>query len=78
MFAAITSFFATLTESLKAYETHILEQGNSELVKSKNRLKKATDVAEELIFIMDKYTHSFEGKDLSKYNKLKKKFMRLN
>ena len=78
MFSAITAFFTSLNQAIKTYETHILEQSTSDVVKSKTRLKKATDVTEEILEITDKYASTFEGRDLLKYNKLKKKFLKLN
>lgn len=78
MIAAITAFFQSLTQTIKAYETYIKEQSTTDVVKTKHRLKKATDVTEEILIIVDKYVDTFEEKDINKYEKLKKKFLKYN
>ena len=62
MIAAITAFFQSLNQAIKTYETHILQQGNTELVKSKKRLKKASDITEEILDITDRYSSQFDKK----------------
>lgn len=78
MVAALTAFFQSLTQALKAYETHLNQQSTTDVVKTKKQLKKASDVTEQILQITDQYVSKFEEKDLSRYNKLKKQFLKLN
>lgn len=78
MFTAITSFFQSLTKAIEAYETHIIEQDSIEVLKSKKRLKKASDITEEILTIVDKYVESFDTSDSKRYQKLKKAFQKVN
>ena len=78
MITAVTAFLQSLTQAIKTYETYILEQSTTDVLKTKKKLKKASDVTEEILQITDMYASKFEEKDLNKYNKLKKQFLKLN
>lgn len=50
------------------------KQSETQLVKDKKRLKKATNIAECIFRITDKYKLNFSPKDYKDYEKLRKKF----
>lgn len=50
------------------------KQSETQLIKDKKRLKKATNVAEEIFHITDKYTASFSSEHKKEYEKLRKEF----
>lgn len=78
MLAAIKSFFDSLVEIMRAYEVKIANQTTTELVKEKRKLKKASDLTEQILNITDKYIDLFEETDFNKYIKLKTKFLKVN
>ena len=78
MVAAIVAFFESLTQSLKTFETHILEQSTTDVLTTKKRLKKASDITEEILEVVEKYKDNFSEKDLKKYNKLVHQFLKVN
>lgn len=78
MIAAIKSFFDSLTQVMKTYESKIEHQTTDEVVKEKKALKKASDITEQILIIVENYKKVFDEKDLEKYEKLKKKFLKVN
>ena len=78
MLAAIKSFFDSLVEIMRAYEVKIANQATTELVKEKRKLKKASDLTEQILNITDKYIDLFEETDFNKYIRLKAKFLKVN
>ena len=60
------------------YETKIQARTTEEVVKEKRCLKKASDITEQILILVDSYKHLFNEKDLDKYEKLKKKFLKVN
>ena len=49
-------------------------QSQTQIVKDKKRLKKATNIAQEIFWITDEYKHSFSDEALKKYEELRKEF----
>lgn len=78
MFIAIKAFFDSVTEALRMYEAKLDHQTTTEVVKDKKALKEASNITEEILLIVDNYTYVFSEKDLHRYNKLKKKFLKVN
>ena len=78
MIGLIKAIVTSITEALKAYETKIKNQTTTEVVKEKRQLKKASNITENILMITDNYTHVFTETDLVRYNKLKKKFLKVN
>lgn len=78
MMMTIKAFFDSLSKMMNVYETKIKNQTTTEVVKDKRALKKASNITEEILEITDKYCKTFEKRDLRKYEKLKKKFLKVN
>ena len=78
MFTALTEAITALEKMLEAYKTSLEEQTTTEVVKEKKSLKKASDITEEILDIVENYKHLFNEKDLKLYNKLRSKFLRVN
>lgn len=78
MFTALTEAITALEKMLEAYKTSLEEQTTTEVVKEKKSLKKASDITEEILDIVENYKHLFNEKDLKRYNKLRSKFLRVN
>lgn len=78
MIGLIKAIVTSITEALRAYETKIKNQTTTEVVKEKKQLKKASNITENILMITDNYTHVFTETDLVRYNKLKKKFLKVN
>lgn len=49
-------------------------QSESQIIKDKKRLKEATNIAEKIFEISDKYKNYYTAKDLKNYEKLMKDF----
>ena len=78
MFKALTEAITALEKMLEAYKTSLEEQTTTEVVREKKSLKKASDITEEILDIVEKYKHLFTEKDLKHYNKLRSKFLKVN
>lgn len=78
MIAAIKALFDSITQTMKTYETKIEARTTEEVVKEKRCLKKASDITEQILILVDSYKHLFNEKDLDKYERLKKKFLKVN
>ena len=78
MFTALTEAITALEKMLEAYKTSLEEQTTTEVVKEKKSLKKASDITEEILDIVENYKHLFNEKDLKRYNKLRSKFLQVN
>ena len=78
MILAIKAFFDSLTATMNTIETKINQQTTSQILRDKRRLKEASNITEDILTITDKYKESFEIKDLNKYERLKRKFLKLN
>lgn len=78
MIAAIKALFDSITQTMKTYETKIQARTTEEVVKEKRCLKKASDITEQILILVDSYKHLFNEKDLDRYEKLKKKFLKVN
>lgn len=78
MFKALTEAITALEKMLEAYKTSLEEQTTTEVVKEKKSLKKASDITEEILDIVENYKHLFNEKDLKRYNKLRSKFLQVN
>lgn len=73
---AIQSVSEAFTSLFNWLRTNKEEQSETQLIKDKKRLKDATNVAEEIFVITDKYKDFFMAEDKEKYDKLRKKFNR--
>lgn len=71
---AIKSVGEAFTSLFNYFKTAKEEQCETQLIKDKKRLKEATNIAEEIFVITDKYKDFFTEDDTENYNKLRKKF----
>ena len=78
MIAAIKAFFDSLNQIMKTYETKINHRGTEEVIKEKKHLKTASDITEKILILVDSYKHLFNEKDLDRYERLKRKFLKVN
>lgn len=67
--------FTSLFSYCKANKEH---QSETQVVKDKRRLKKATNIAQKIFVIVDYYKDYFYKKDLKKYEQLRKEFDELD
>ncbi len=72
----IKSFGEVFTSFLNYFTTAKKEQCETQIIKDKNRLKAATDIAEQIFTITDNYKEFFMADHTEMYNKLRKKFDR--
>lgn len=61
----------SIADSFKVSKEH---QSETQLVKDKKRLKKATNTAQDIFRITDEYKHLLPEDVLKDYNELRKKF----
>lgn len=78
MLQLFTETITALEKMLETYKTSLEEQTTTEVVKEKKSLKKASDITEQILDIVDNYKHLFTEKDLKKYTKLRSKFLKVN
>ena len=78
MGTAITALFELIKQIFGNKQTEMEHKPTLDIVKDKRQYKKATDLAELIIQITDKYKDTFTSSDLKKYEKLKKKFLKVN
>lgn len=78
MLRFISSIADTVKQIFKTWETNISHQLENTIVTDRKDLKKASNITEEILIITDKYTKWFDKEDYRNYNKLKRKFLRLN
>ena len=71
---AIQSVGEAFTSLFNWLRTNKEEQSETQLIKDKKRLKDATNIAEEIFDITDKYKDFFDANDTENYDKLRKKF----
>lgn len=72
---AVGEAFTSLFNYCKANKEH---QAETQVVKDKRRLKKATNIAQKIFSITDYYKDYFYKKDLREYEKLRKEFDELD
>lgn len=68
---AVGNALKSVSDCFKVSKEH---QCETQLIKDKRRLKKATNVAQEIFQITDKYKFKFHLEDREDYIKLRKKF----
>ena len=73
---AIQSVSEAFTSLFNWLRTNKEEQSETQLIKDKKRLKDATNIAEQIFVITDKYKDFFMAEDTETYDKLRKKFDR--
>lgn len=78
MNTAITAFLEMLKQFFSLRQTSIENQTTTSVVKDKKCLKKASNITEKILLITDNYKEHFDKKDLRKYEKLKKQFLKVN
>ena len=76
--AAITAFCEMVKQGFATLQSNIEHKLEGSVIKDKKDLKKATDVAEKIILLMDRYKNFLTEKDLKEFEKLKKKFLKYN
>ena len=64
-----SSFFYFLKTSKK-------NQLKTQIIQDKKRLKKASNIAEDIFFLIDKNINLFDEKTIKRYEKLKREFNR--
>ncbi|MBS6552909.1 MAG: hypothetical protein KH321_03085 [Clostridium sp.] len=67
---AIEAFFKSLSSGFDYASTSKEHQSETQIIKDKKRLKKATDIAEKIISLVYKYLDCFDEKDRKKFIKL--------
>lgn len=74
----ITEAIKSVGEAFKSLfdyaDTAKTRQSETQLVKDKKRLKKATNIAQEIFRITDEFKHQFPEDVLKEYEKLRKQF----
>ena len=78
MIAAITAALEVVKSFLGFKTEEIKLKPTLEVVKDKKDLKKASNITEEIIQLVDPYSETFDKSDLKKYQKLKKEFLKHN
>jgi hypothetical protein len=68
---AVGNAFKSVSDCFKVSKEH---QAETQLIKDKKRLKEATNVAQKIFQITDKYKFKFHLEDREDYIKLRKKF----
>lgn len=68
---AVGNAFKSVSDCFKTSKEH---QCETQLVKDKKRLKEATNIAQEIFSITERYKYKFSFDDLERYEKLMKKF----
>lgn len=76
--AAVTAFCEMVKQGFATLQSDIEHKLEGTVIKDKKDLKKATNVAEKIILLMDRYKNFLTEKDLKEYNKLKKRFLKYN
>lgn len=71
---AIKSVGEVFTSLFNLLKTNKEEQCETQIIKDKKRLKKATNIAQEIFQITDEYKNSLPEEVLKEYNKLRKEF----
>jgi len=71
---AINSVGEAFTSLFNLLKTNKEEQCETQIIKDKKRLKKATNIAQEIFQITDEYKNSLPEEVLKEYNKLRKEF----
>lgn len=75
---AIKSVGEAFTSLFNWFKTNKEQQCETQIVKDKKRLKKATNVGQALFRITDCYQDTFNEKDRKQYGKLRKDFDELD
>ncbi len=71
---AIKSVGEALTSLFNYLSSQKETQSETQIIKDKKRLKEATNLAEQIFAITDRYKEFFIAEDTGNYNKLRKKF----
>ena len=78
MMLAVKSVIDAVKQGISAYETHLKTQTTTEVVKEKKQLKRASNITEQILLLVDKYVNLFTDDDQHLYQKLKRKFLKVN
>lgn len=76
--SAVTALFNMVKHFFHMKATSNEHAAEISVVHDRKDLKRASNYAEEIIDLADKYKHWFKPSDLKKYEKLKKLFKRYN
>lgn len=68
---AVGNAFKSVSDCFKVSKE---KQCETQIIKDKKRLKEATNIAEKIFSIVDKYKSFFSNKDLEKYEDLREDF----
>jgi hypothetical protein len=74
----IKAFFNLVSAYFKFAKAGKEHAAEISTVKDRKALKKATDIAEKIMSITDRYSEGFSKQDLKKYEKLKEQFKKVN
>lgn len=78
MILTIKAILDTVKQGISAYETQLKTQTTTEVVREKKQLKRASNITEQILLLVDKYVNSFTQDDQVLYRKLKRKFLKVN
>ena len=78
MLIMIRAFIEAVKQGLSTYEASIKNQTTSEVVHDRKLLKRASNITEDILLIVDKYVDTFEENDKKQYERLKRKFLKVN
>lgn len=71
VFKSVSEAFSSLFNYCRTNTEH---QSETQIVKDKRRLKKATNVAQQIFMISDRYQQDFTLRDRKDYKRLRAKF----
>lgn len=77
-FEPITAIAEAINGLTKAFNSFLDKLPTLKNFKRLNKLEKASNIAEEIIFIADNYKNKFSKEDLKEYNHLRKEFFQDN
>lgn len=76
--AMVQALLDAISDVAKCRTTEIENQSTTEVIEDKKDYKKATNIAEKIIAITDKYKNKMSFIDRCKYKKLVTNFMKVN
>ena len=69
----LSSLFSSFFDFLKTSKKNQLK---TQIIQDKKRLEKASNIAEDIFFLIDKNINLFDEKTIKRYEKLKREFNR--
>lgn len=74
----IQAIFNAINKVLDSYKITVEHQSEQQIIEDKRKHKKATDIAEKIILIAQKYIDDFVEKDRKLFEKLVNQFYKYN